>query len=215
MCGYVFFNILNYLSINIINFNLISNLAPDYIMLHENVHELFLTTFKKVFSQRFYSKFYDKLTNTFNYDINNLDEEGIPIDSIGQLSSKEQFSRLANLLEKTEGRIVFGGHLNKHKNQISLTLVDNVKLDDILMNDEIFGPIFPIISVKNEFEACSIIKHLEKPLALYVFSEDQSIVDSILLHTSSGTVCVNDCILQLNIDSLPFGGVGKLTFSLD
>ena len=119
--------------------------APDYIILHENVHELFVTTFKKVYSQRFYKKFYDKLTNTFNYDINNLDENGIPIDSIGQLLNKDQFARLSKLLENTKGQIIFGGHMNKHKNHISLTLVDNVQLNDILMEDEIFGPIFPII----------------------------------------------------------------------
>lgn len=159
---------------------------------------------------RFYGKFYDKLTNTYNYDIKNVDENGIPIDSIGQLLNKDQFIRLSTLIENTKGQLVFGGHMDKHKNQISLTLFDNVQLNDVLMEDEIFGPIFPIVRVKNEFEAISIIKQLPKPLALYIFSEKQSLIDSILLHTSSGTVCVNDCILQLNVDSLPFGGVGKL-----
>lgn len=183
--------------------------APDYIILHENVHELFVTTFKQVYSTRFYKRFYDKLTNTFNYDINNVDKEGIPIDSIGQLLNKEQFARLSKLIEQTKGQIIFGGHMNKHKNQISMTVVDNVQLDDVLMRDEIFGPIFPIVSVKNEFEAINLIKQQEKPLALYVFSEKQSLIDSFLLHTSSGTVCVNDCILQLNVESLPFGGVGE------
>lgn len=182
--------------------------APDYIILHENVHELFVSTLKKVYS-RFYGKFYDKITNTYNYDIKNLDENGIPIDSIGQLLNNQQFDRLSKLLENTKGQVVFGGYLNKHRNQISLTLVDNVQMDDILMQDELFGPIFPIVRVKNEFEAISIIKQLEKPLALYIFSEKQSLIDSFLLHTSSGTVCVNDCILQLNVDSLPFGGVGE------
>ncbi|MFM6072214.1 MAG: aldehyde dehydrogenase family protein, partial [Dolichospermum sp.] len=91
---------------------------------------------------------------------------------------------------------------------IAPTLLENVFLEDQVMQEEIFGPILPIIEYTDINEAISLIISRPKPLALYLFSENKDLQKRILQETSSGGVCINDTVMQVGVSSLPFGGVG-------
>ena len=77
------------------------------------------------------------------------------------------------------------------------------------MQEEIFGPILPIINVNSASEAIEFINARDKPLTLYLFSEDKKVQEKFMTNTSSGGMAVNECLLQMSVESLPFGGVGN------
>ncbi|KAG8174139.1 hypothetical protein JTE90_022540 [Oedothorax gibbosus] len=89
------------------------------------------------------------------------------------------------------------------------TIITDVKLNNPIMQEEIFGPLFPIVTVEGVDEAIDIINSKDKPLTLNIYSKKQKVIKKFLDNTSSGSVCVNDSIVNLSIDALPFGGVGK------
>jgi acyl-CoA reductase-like NAD-dependent aldehyde dehydrogenase len=124
----------------------------------------------------------------------------------GRIINQHHFSRLTKLLQ--DGRILVGGKTNPDDRYIAPTVVDQVSLDDRIMQDEIFGPILPVLEYSNLEEAIALINSKPKPLALYVFSQDQRIQARLLRETSSGSVCINDTIMQAGVPALPFGGVG-------
>ncbi|CAG7722320.1 unnamed protein product [Allacma fusca] len=93
---------------------------------------------------------------------------------------------------------------------IEPTFVGNVKRDDILMQEEIFGPIFPFVTVNSSDEAIDFINSTERPLALYIFSKDENIANKLMERTFSGGVCINDTIFQVADLRLPFGGTDSL-----
>ena len=128
-------------------------------------------------------------------------------DDLARIINKNHFLRLKNLLENQI--ILFGGETNKETNYIAPTLIDEPKLNSPVMQDEIFGPILPIISYSTENELDTIINSYEKPLSLYVFSEDKKFAERIITKYSFGGGCVNDCLLHINNKNLPFGGVGE------
>ena len=82
-------------------------------------------------------------------------------------------------------------------------------MEDAVMQQEIFGPVLPIVPIQNISEAVPIINDGEKPLALYVFSKDPKVIESVIGHTSSGAALANDCLMHAAVDALPFGGVGQ------
>ncbi|HNC65131.1 MAG TPA: aldehyde dehydrogenase family protein, partial [Chitinophagales bacterium] len=88
------------------------------------------------------------------------------------------------------------------------TILDNVKLDDAVMQEEIFGPLMPIIGYDSLDEAIKIVKSGGKPLALYVYSEDKAYQQYVLNETSSGNGSINECLMHVGQFNLPFGGVG-------
>ncbi|MGL5074613.1 MAG: aldehyde dehydrogenase family protein, partial [Waterburya sp.] len=104
--------------------------------------------------------------------------------------------------------IVLGGETNSSDRYIAPTIIDGVSLDAPIMQSEIFGPILPVIAYENLEEAISIINSRPKPLALYIFSRNRDIQQQLLHSTSSGGVCINDTVLQVGVNELPFGGVG-------
>jgi acyl-CoA reductase-like NAD-dependent aldehyde dehydrogenase len=103
---------------------------------------------------------------------------------------------------------VTGGELDPGDRYIAPTLVENVALDGPLMQEEIFGPILPIIPYDRFDEAIAIVNQRPKPLALYLFSNDKEKQARIVRETSSGGVCLNDTIMHVGVAELPFGGVG-------
>lgn len=123
-----------------------------------------------------------------------------------RIIDRHHFDRLVRLL--SGGRILYGGNYDREDLYFQPTLVDAVKLSDPIMTEEIFGPILPILTVKSIAEATEFINRREKPLALYIFSRDKRVVQTVIDSTYSGGVTVNDCILHLTLHSLPFGGVG-------
>ena len=108
-----------------------------------------------------------------------------------------------------EGKVIYGGDFNEEEKFISPTLIEDILLDSDLLKEEIFGPILPIISFENIDTLIQELKVKPKPLALYVFSQNKKVQDKIINNISSGGVCVNDTIMHIVPQTLPFGGVGN------
>jgi aldehyde dehydrogenase (NAD(P)+) len=125
----------------------------------------------------------------------------------GRIVSDRHFERLAKFL--TSGKVLVGGDTDIADRYIAPTILTDVSPDDAVMQEEIFGPILPVLVVRDVDAAIDFINAREKPLTLYVFSTADGVVDKILNNTSSGSVCVNDAMIHLTVDALPFGGVGN------
>jgi len=124
-----------------------------------------------------------------------------------RIVNRRHYDRLTNLIASTKGTIVHSGKCIEEDRFIDLHIITNITEDDPVMQEEIFGPILPIVTVESVNEAIDFIKRKPKPLSLYIFSEKKARVKQIVQETSSGSVCVNDVIIQLSVDTLPFGGV--------
>jgi len=124
-----------------------------------------------------------------------------------RIINHNHFARLVELFQGAQ--IVIGGSLNEEDHYIAPTVIDNVSLDDALMQDEIFGPLLPIIAYETLSEAIDIVNARPTPLALYFFSSDKEKQERILKETSSGGVCINDAVVHFASHLLPFGGVGE------
>uniref|UniRef100_A0A914VJB9 Aldehyde dehydrogenase n=1 Tax=Plectus sambesii TaxID=2011161 RepID=A0A914VJB9_9BILA len=126
-----------------------------------------------------------------------------------RFATDRHFDRVMGLLNATKGTVVHGGSHDKADLFLEPTIVDNVEADDPLMQEEIFGPILPIVNIADTKAAVAHINAREKPLALYMFSSDQASIDYVLNSTSSGNVTINDTMMHMSLDTLPFGGVGN------
>ncbi|XP_061701058.1 aldehyde dehydrogenase family 3 member B1 isoform X2 [Syngnathoides biaculeatus] len=123
-----------------------------------------------------------------------------------RIVSQRHWTRLTELLKKSNGTVVVGGETD-HKDKYIAPTVVYVAEDDTLMKEEIFGPILPILTVESLEEAIDFVNHKEKPLALYIFSNETSVINTVLEKTSSGGFCSNDGIIHMTLPGLPFGGV--------
>lgn len=162
-------------------------IAPDYLLVDKKIKQDLLNSIQKCIEE-----FYGEAPSS-NSDY-------------CRIINQKHFSRLVTLLEGAE--ILVGGESNPEECYIAPTVLDNISLSDPVMQDEIFGPILPVIEYKDLTEAIAIINERPKPLALYVFSKNKNFQQQVLQATSSGSVCINDCIMQVGVSSLPFGGVG-------
>ncbi|CAD5226127.1 unnamed protein product [Bursaphelenchus okinawaensis] len=126
----------------------------------------------------------------------------------GRIINEKNFDRLCHLIDKTDGKILYGGRRERAEKFIEPTLI-SVEEDDITMDDEIFGPILPIFSVPTVDEAIKSINRREKPLVLYLFTDSKDTVKQVKENTSSGTLTINDTIMHFTVETLPFGGVGN------
>ncbi|MED3897140.1 aldehyde dehydrogenase [Priestia aryabhattai] len=161
--------------------------APDYILVQRNVKDELLSNLKEV------------VTNTYGEDVSqNLD--------FPHVVSEKHFDRLSSFL--TNGKIVFGGKTDRSRLFIEPTVLDNISWEDNVMQDEIFGPILPVIVYDEISEVIEAIVKRPKPLALYLFSEDEAVQDHILNSVSFGGGSINDTINHMTSHYLPFGGVG-------
>lgn len=164
--------------------------APDYILVQENVYDEFIK--KSIESiKEFYS---ENIKDNKDY---------------GRIVNDRHVKRLNNIIEKDKEKIVFGGDVDFEKRYISPTILGNVNEFDEVMKDEIFGPIMPVIKYKNIKDIDYYLNKYDKPLALYVFSEDKQFSEEIINKYSFGGGCVNDTITHVASLYLPFGGVGK------
>ena len=156
-------------------------------------------------------KLFDSLISNLINSINDF-YGNTPLDSkhLGSIINEKQFNRLNNLLiqAKKNNQIIYGGDSNEKEKRISPTLIKIENRNDPLMKEELFGPLLPILSIKNLDQAISDLKLLPKPLALYLFGGGGKEQGKLLSMTSSGGVCFNDVVLQAGIPELPFGGVG-------
>ena len=124
-----------------------------------------------------------------------------------RIVSDRHLRRLEKLL--ANGTVATGGTVDPDDRYVAPTVLTEVSRDDQVMQEEIFGPILPVLDVASLDDATGFVRAGEKPLALYVFSEDDDEVDHVLDETSSGGVCVNGTVMQLSNPRLPFGGVGE------
>ena len=157
-------------------------------------------------------KLFDSLISNLKTSINDF-YGNAPLNSkhLGSIINQSQFNRLNHLLKqaKHNDQIIFGGECNESEKRISPTLIKIENRNDQLMKEELFGPLLPILCIKNLDEAISDFKSLPKPLALYLFGGKEKEQKKILSMTSSGGICFNDVVLQAGIPELPFGGVGS------
>ncbi|MHC5610129.1 MAG: aldehyde dehydrogenase [Nostoc sp.] len=162
-------------------------IAPDYLLVNKKIKKDLIDGLKKCLKE-FYG---DNPANSADY---------------ARIISQKHFERLVNFLK--DGEVIIGGETQPSERYIAPTVIDNVSLEDSVMQEEIFGPILPIIEYSDIAEAIALINSRPKPLALYLFSQNKNLQNSLLQETSSGGVCINDTVMQVGVPSLPFGGVG-------
>ena len=167
-------------------------IAPDYILVQESKKDELIEQLK-IYIEKFYTK--DPLTCSHYPHIIN----------------EKHFNRLSSLLENQN--IIYGGKTAPSSLQIEPTLIDTKEIqtcwDNKVMQEEIFGPLFPIITYKDTNELISILKEKEKPLALYLFTQDKETEHTILTSLSFGGGTVNDTLIHITNDKMCFGGVGN------
>lgn len=167
--------------------------APDYVLVHETVKEQLITEMKKW------------LVTFFGNDpVHNPD--------FPKIITEKHFQRLSALIDNsnaTNGKIVVGGNTNPETRHIAPTILDSPTPDSPVMADEIFGPILPILSVKNLDEVISFVRNRPKPLALYYFTTNKQNEERIINTLSYGGGCINDVLVHLATSYMPFGGVGN------
>ncbi|XP_050542657.1 aldehyde dehydrogenase, dimeric NADP-preferring isoform X3 [Daktulosphaira vitifoliae] len=126
-----------------------------------------------------------------------------------RIVSEKHFKRLLDLMN-TSGTIIVGGRHDQNELFIEPTVLTDVKPSDPIMKEEIFGPILPILNVDNAYDAINFINSRNhSPLALYIFSKTKDIIENIIKNVSAGGICVNDTIVHVSVENLPFGGVGQ------
>ncbi|HYX37760.1 MAG TPA: aldehyde dehydrogenase family protein [Oligoflexus sp.] len=118
----------------------------------------------------------------------------------------KNFERLSRFLG--DGKLEIGGKTNPKERYIAPTVLSHVSPESPIMQEEIFGPLLPILPIANVEEAIQFVNLRPKPLALYIFSGDKPAVEKVLAETSSGGVCINDVVMHMPVPELPFGGVG-------
>ncbi|KAL4326985.1 hypothetical protein AHAS_Ahas13G0054800 [Arachis hypogaea] len=163
------------------------------------------------------NQYYPKLVELMKLWIKKMFGEN-PKDSntIARIVNKQHLSRLKNLLADPEIKksVVYGGSMDERNLFIEPTILLNPPLESVIMTEEIFGPLLPIITVDKIENSIKFISSRPKPLALYVFSKDKTLQNRMISETSSGSLTFNDAILQYAADSLPFGGVGESGFGM-
>ena len=159
--------------------------APDYLLVEESIQEQFLEMLRKYIKEFKYSPDSEQYT---------------------QIINQRNFQRLTKLIDHK--KIYFGGNFEEEKRYIEPTILNNVDWEDEIMQEEIFGPLLPVISYKNYNIALNTILELEKPLAAYLFTNNTEEKEHFTQRISFGSGCINDTVMQLSNDNLPFGGVG-------
>ena len=160
--------------------------APDYLYVAENIKAKFLKVLIEEIKKR-------------NYTDN--------VDHYCKIINERNFDRLEKMIDRE--KVVFGGETNREKRYISPTVLDNVTWEDAVMQEEIFGPILPILTYKNLETAMQTVVEGEKPLSAYLFSNDAKEQKLFTEKLSFGGGCINDTLMHLSNDRLPFGGVGN------
>lgn len=161
--------------------------APDYLLIHESVKEEFVECYK------------EEVTKMLgNSPLENSDYP--------KIINEKHFDRIIGLMEGEN--VVFGGCHQRVSRKIEPTLLDNITFKSRIMQEEIFGPVLPMITFTDIRKAKTLIQKREKPLALYLFTEDKYVEQMFLKEVSFGGGCINDTIIHLASEKLAFGGVG-------
>ncbi|XP_022976768.1 aldehyde dehydrogenase family 3 member H1-like isoform X1 [Cucurbita maxima] len=166
--------------------------APDYVITTKEFAPKLVESLKQEL-ERFYGK-------------NPLETK-----DISRIVNAYHFDRLIKLLEddKISGKIVHGGEKDKSKLQIAPTLLLDVPRDSLIMTEEIFGPLLPILTVDKVEDSFEVVNSGSKPLAAYLFTNNKKLKEQFVACISAGAMAINETALQLSVNTLPFGGVGE------
>lgn len=176
-------------------------IAPDYLLVSNKIKSDFIELIKKEI-------------------IGAYGENPETSPDFPRIINQKNWNRLTEMLKGES--ILAGGKSNIQDYYLAPTLLDEPSLDSLVMKDEIFGPILPVLSFENEADLVSLISRYEKPLSLYIFSNDNPFAKKIIQNYSFGGGCINDTVVYFSNKRLPFGGVGhsgigayhgKLSFS--
>lgn len=162
-------------------------IAPDYILVDSAIKEEFVEALKQEIASLY-----------------GIDPKASP--DLSRIINKKHFERLKNLMQGQ--KFLFGGQTDEEVLYISPTLLDEPELDSEVMQDEIFGPLLPILSYTLEADIEKTIKHYPRPLSLYVFSEEDAFAEKIIQKYHFGGGVVNDVLVHIANKNMPFGGVG-------
>ncbi|MEO1051486.1 MAG: aldehyde dehydrogenase family protein [Bacteroidota bacterium] len=171
-------------------------IAPDYLLIHEKVKDRFIELFKS-YTEKLYN------SNGEGYSQS---------DSYARIVNERHFDRMTNLIDdaiRNGAKVEMGGEAQRDDAFIPPTLLTEVPADAQVMEEEIFGPILPVVTFSNLDETINIVNDKPKPLALYVFSRRKKNIDHVLTNTSSGGACINESVIQFSHNNLPFGGVNN------
>jgi len=163
-------------------------IAPDYVLLTEDVHDDFI----------------DQLASAIRSFYGSDPQKS---ESYGRIVSDRHFNRLRALM--SGGQVVIGGRTDSADRFIEPTVLTNIDVSAAIMNEEIFGPILPIVKVKSLDDAIEFVNARPHPLALYVFAESDIAIDAVIERTTAGGVTVNGTIMHITNPNLPFGGIGE------
>lgn len=164
--------------------------APDYVLVHEDVQERFIQRLIQAI-ESFYG------------------QDAYLSPDYGRIIHDRHFQRLANLIGTEKQKIVYGGRMDRDHLFIAPTLIANINWDSPLMEDEIFGPILPILTYRDLGEAIDRIRRLPKPLAAYMFTENEQASHYFIEQLPFGGGCINDTLSHFGNIYLPAGGVGE------
>ncbi len=162
-------------------------IAPDYILVHQKSKAQFIDCLKA------------EITNAYG-------ENPEISPDFARIINGRNWSRLIEMIEPD--KVIFGGQHTNETNYLAPTLIEENNLDSLIMQDEIFGPILPIVTYTEESEIEALITKYEKPLGFYIFSERKKFCDAIIAKYSFGGGCINDTMVHFSNKKLPFGGVG-------
>ena len=162
-------------------------IAPDYILVHQKSKNKFIEFLKA------------EITTAYG-------ENPEISPDFARIINTKNWTRLVKMIDET--KIIFGGKYNNETNYLAPTLIEENNLESLIMKDEIFGPLLPILTYTDESEIEAIITKYEKPLGFYIFSERKKFCDAIIAKYSFGGGCINDTMIHFSNKKLPFGGVG-------
>ena len=162
--------------------------APDYILCHSSVKAEFLTHLKAEIRRQYGE---DYRGNT----------------SYGKIISRKHFDRVCGLIDQS--KVILGGDSDPEGRKIQPTVMDNITWDDQVMQEEIFGPVLPVLTFDSIDQVIDTVNSHEKSLALYIFSGNKKTIRRVTTQCAYGGGCVNDCIIHLATCAMGFGGVGE------
>jgi len=167
-------------------------IAPDYVLINKDMIGVFVSALENA--------------------LENFECKDKPSSEMSALVSDRHYDRMRYLLNDATSKgakILLGGHFDDENRRLSPTVISHVSNDMLLMQEEIFGPILPLVGVDHTQDAINHINAHDKPLALYVFSKNDFKIAQILQQTSSGGSCINDVVVHITNPELPFGGINQ------
>lgn len=166
--------------------------APDYLYVDKSIKDELIEAIKKEIILQFGKN-----------DANNL----LANPDYGKIINEKHFQRVTSLID--EKKVVFGGRVDENLLKIEPTVIDNVSFDDAIMQQEIFGPLMPILTFDSLEEAVEVINSRQHPLALYIFTNDKKEAKFVTNRCGFGGGCINDTIIHLATSNMGFGGFGE------